>query len=172
MFSASNISPTPDGQNLYAVLMACGRVDIPANCAEFLHNTQLRSALYFSSADLKRFHHKSVTLREVVAHLLLGFYKHDVCGMEMPCIAAQFHEPAIEIGLVMHHEVRKSLGPFARAIRIKDYSDKASEGVILDEYIVTAHHCPPKYTAPPRKARWTVFSGGVEVNRGRLKQNR
>src|ERR1700733_15145128 len=103
--------------------------------------------------DLERFDHKDVALREIVAHLLLGFCKDDVRGIQMPRIAAQCSKPAVEIGLVMRHEVRKSLHPIMRTMWIKDYRKEASESVILDEYIMIFHHSWPNSTGRSRAKR-------------------
>ena len=100
--------------------------------------------------EVERFDHKNVALREIAAHLLLGFCKDDVRGIQMPRIAAQCSKPAVEIGLVMRHEVRKSLHPIMRTMWIKDYRKEASESVILDEYIMIFHHSWPNSTGRSR----------------------
>jgi hypothetical protein len=153
VLGARNIGAPPDGQNLDAMLSASGGVDIPQHRAEFLYNPQIAGVLQVGFDDLERFDHKDVALREIVAHLLLGFCKDDVRGIQMPRIAAQPSKPAVEIGLVMRHEVRKSLHPIMRTMWIKDYRKEASESVILDEYIMIFHHSWPNSTGRSRAKR-------------------
>jgi len=71
----------------------------------------------------------------------------------MPRIASQRGKPAVEIGLVMRHEVSKSLQAVIRTMWIKDYRKEASESIILDEYIMIFHHSWPNSTERSRAKR-------------------
>jgi hypothetical protein len=153
VFGARNIGTPPDGQNFDATLSASGLVDIPQHRAEFLYDPQIAGVLQVGFDDLERFDHKDVALREIVAHLPLGFCKDDVRRIQMPRIAAQCGKPAVEIGLVMRHEVRKGLQSVMRTMWIKDYGKEASESVILDEYIMIFHHSWPNSTRRSRAKR-------------------
>ena len=71
----------------------------------------------------------------------------------MSRIATQLAKPTVEIGLVVSHEVREGIRPFSWAIGIKDYGKKASERIVLDEYVIISRHSPPWYVIRHRAKR-------------------